>query len=265
MNYLTLSCSFEYQNVQYKAMGQIRKHTDEYKITVGYYGDEFPCIILEYKPKEDLFIVSKLRAQPWGAYKNDDRVICIQPPLSERGALDMLVLLSLKIMEHFCSNKPKVQIKDAAMKDEYPLSWLKFFNRKDNNSELTTYSKYGFRLRDEENFNYDIYFNNIDRILNKPLFKLYSVNERKKLGKEIMEFNQKLKSKKIKQVVYNDNTKLIDLLKYIFETRRFNDYEKVLDILEAVPYEIRGYWYLDWQYYYDKVSKNIKNFDFKTS
>ena len=87
--------------------------------------------------KKREFKVYKLRAVAFGGYNEDDRVICLKPTLPEKGALDILVMLSLAIADYI-DKGCIVKIEDGAKIDNnYPLSWRKFFTKGE-----TTYSKY---------------------------------------------------------------------------------------------------------------------------
>ena len=79
----------------------------------------------------------------------------MDPPLSERGSLDILVMLSLAIASYI-DPTCQVFIDDKAQIDGKDLSWLKYFDKRE-----TTYSKYGFIMRGDS----------IDDQLAYPIFK----------------------------------------------------------------------------------------------
>lgn len=280
---LILRYIFEFRESKYEANTQIRKRRNgDIDITVGYYGDEFPCIILNYNLRENVFKIDRIRAQSFGGYSEDDRMLCIRNTetkefLPEKGSLDILIMLSLAIFEHFYDNgflgdksdrdKTPVLIKDMAMKDEYPLSWLKYIK-----SFETTYSKYGFRLRGgspplslcSETQYYDlpnIYFS-FEEYTKEIIPEILSLNLKdtlKKFNKTdydffmnlLNEFNKYLKFKKnIKTVKIEKDTTVLSFIMSVFETKRQNEYKKLLCYLDSqIHFDIRGYWYLDYEYY----------------
>lgn len=248
-----LKFAFTYLNVEYKIKGIVRLDSGKSKVfmNLGAAGDEFPCIMIEYDKSKKVCKVSKLRAQKFGGWKDDERVVCMSPPLPSKGALDILVLLSLSIIRKYIG-KVKTCINDGAMvENRYPLSWKKFWIGKG-----TTYSKYGFRLR--ETFNpmsrKSVTFNPISRNLFD--FKDYMKNVRQRL-------NQKIKGSTFKGINALTYEKY---LKYIFDKRMTQTYDpefttskycnnECVKVLKEL--DIRGLWYMDWDFY-ESLKEKVK-------
>jgi len=134
-----------FKGQEYTITGILKSDDKFTRLNLGYSGDEFPCIMLEYDKVKNMYKVSKLRAKAFGGWTNDMRVVCLTPPLPEKGALDLLVLTSLAIIDIFSNGShPRVRINDdAKVNNEYPLSWLKFFTSiASGRKPETTYSKY---------------------------------------------------------------------------------------------------------------------------
>jgi hypothetical protein len=301
-NILILKYNFEYKKDLYEANAQFRKRKNgDLDINIGYYGDEFPCVILNYNFRENVFKIDRIRAQAFGGYSNDDRMLCLRNIetktfLPEKGSLDILIFLSIAIYEHLYDNnflrientsKPSILIKDMAMKDEYPLSWLKYIqNPKDENSfgYQTTYSKYGFRLRGMEpqynlcsdfsyydlpnmSFSFEKYvYEEIPEILNmnfKELLKKISKNDYVLFMTLLNDFNKFLKNKYHNKSYQNfikikDNTTVLSFILNVFQTKRQNEYKKLLCHLDTIiHFDIRGYWYLDYSFY-QKIEEKVK-------
>lgn len=277
-----LKFTFEYKSDIYEANSQIRKRKNgDVDISVGYYGDEFPCIILNYIQKKRIFKIDRIRAQSFGGYSADDRMLCIRNVdtktfLPEKGSLDILIMLSLAIFDWIYSNnfignlkfRPNVLIRDMAMKDEYPLSWLKYFK-----SYETTYSKYGFRIRGMEppvslcddsdyydlpnpSFSFEHYIKKeIPDILSQKLIggssPLIGKNTYDMLFMPYLKhLNDTLKRKKIKTIQVEKNTTVKSFLMDVFETKRQKEYKDILCFLDSmIVFDIRNYWFLDYDYY----------------
>ncbi len=296
MNPLLIKFIFEHKNNTYEANTQIRKRkNNNINITVGFYGDNFPCIILNYIDSKKIFKIDKIRAQSFGGYSLDDRMLCIRNTktkefLPEKGSLDILIMLSLSIFDYFRSNNyidssTNVLIKDMAMKDEYPLSWLKYRNIipnaipdnianaiPDNNgySSLLTYSKYGFQLRGKkyhslcyeeeyidspdllfsfENYLKDVIPRKLSLNLKNVISKMNNT-KRKEFLYQLHELNNILKRKRINTINIENDTTIKNFIFQIFETKRQKEYKQIICLLdEEIQFDIRGYWFLDFKYY----------------
>jgi hypothetical protein len=92
-------------------------------------------------------------------YDNDGTskiLTCLNPPLPNKGALDLLVMTALGIAKYIDSSA-RVFIDDKATIDGTSLSWLKYFDKYE-----TTYSKYGFIIRGDagdDSLSYPIFEN----------------------------------------------------------------------------------------------------------
>lgn len=199
---------FTFNNVVYKAQGIIRVKNNTVFLNIGRTGDEFPCIMIEFDKIKRVCKVSKLRAQKFGGWKEDDRTICLKPSLPKSGALDILVYLSLAIIRKYIG-KVITYINDGAMVDnQYPLSYKKFWIGKG-----TTYSKYGFRLREPEQ--------------DSEFFKQY-----------MKDIRQKIKTMNVENYIKN-----------MFDKRLVAKYNPKFTDPKLQALDIRGIWYMDWEYY----------------
>jgi hypothetical protein len=205
----------------YTIFGIIRDKDDKVIINLGAPGDEFPCIMLEYNRIKNEFFVSKLRAQKFGGWKEDDRTICTFPPLPSKGALDILVGLSLAICKKYVG-EVTTYLNDGAMtNDRYPLTWLKFFSSDKVLSSATTYSKYGFISRTQKLTN-------------------ASASETQKHFNSILN-NVNLYFKK------NPNKKKYMLS--LFEKRNVKLYDPEFQDNDLKKIDLRGKWYMNWNSY----------------
>jgi len=266
---------FIFKEELYETYGQIRKPIDVNKpilLKINYFGDNFPCILLEFSQINNEVKVRHIRAQDWGGYSNDERNLCVRKIsgknkefLPEKGTLDLLVLLALSIIQkmkekNIIQKDSIVKINDLAYKDEMPISWFKFFRNYDSNIlPETTYSKFGFILRnpDDKDESFETYMNyTIPYILNKKL-KEYKFN--KKFFEELRIFNDILKEKRMKMIKYNPNEKLEDFIVKIFETKKMKYYSELINIInKTTKFDIRGDWYWSESYYNSKVKDKIK-------
>lgn len=239
-----IQLDFIFKEKEYRIRGISKNKKNKLIIQFGNYGDDFPCIINEYDIQKREYYVAKLRAKAFGGWNEDDRVICLKPSLPEKGALDILVMVSLALADYIdkgCS----VRIRDDAKIDnEYPLTWKKFFAKRE-----TTYSKYGFILRNPED-SMESFEDELDitqEFLEEKLTEYVSSLTLKKIKREIDIMNNKLKEKKKPIINFNENETFEKLLRDIFESRK---YEKIVDILDKeLDFDLRGIWYLSWEYY----------------
>lgn len=265
----------------YKARGQIKKGKtytrgeNDIEISIGEPGDVFPCIMLKYSFSTNTFAIDKIRKVAWGGYEQDEPVLCISPPLPEKGSLDLLIYLSLSLIYKLIEinnldkmgKTPYISIIDGAFKNNEPLSWIKFKNNKEYTNK-TTYSKYGFQLRnpnDKNNFKQYIE-EEVPIYLNMKVKDIVNANELNKVFKEIDKLNSILKIKNPKKILkLNPNEKLSDFLDKIVKTGLRDDYENLLKLLNRnYNYDIRGLWYLDKKLMSpENVSAKVKILSFK--
>ena len=216
--------NFVYNNINYSAKGIVKSKNNIVYLNIGHAGDEFPCIMIEFDKIKRVCKVSKLRAQKFGGWKEDDRVVCLQPPLPSSGALDILVLLSLSIIRKYIG-KVDTFLNDGAMvENQYPLSWKKFWIGKG-----TTYSKYGFRLRSPSSA--------------PDFFKQYMKQIRKN----------------IQNPMKGTNMSIEKYIKNMFDKRLVAKYNPKFTDKSLDAIDIRGIWYMDWDYYKNLTNKiNVK-------
>jgi len=248
-----IQIDFTFNDIDYKIRGISKFKNNTIFLNFGYFGDEFPCIMNEYDIKKKIFFVHKLRAKPFGGWNEDDRVICLKPNLPSAGALDILVGLSIEIAQYLEEGCKVVIRDDAKIDNEYPLSWKKFFQKGE-----TTYSKYGFILREPddtiESFVEEIDY--IEILLNEKVVDIITKTKLPKLNKLVESTNNILSKKKQKLIKLNQNTILETFLKEIFETRKYGPIFEFLD--EELDIDLRGTWYLSWEYYIAFVNDNLK-------
>jgi hypothetical protein len=251
-----LELDFIFKNTHYKIKGISKNKNNKLHINFGNYGDEFPCIMLEYDIKKRIFIVSKLRAVAFGGYNEDDRVVCLKPNLPEKGALDILVMLSLSIADYIDKGCIVTIRDDAKIDNNYPLSWRKYFTKGE-----TTYSKYGFVLRDPED-TFETFQEDLDileMLLQDKVSDNLSKSSIQKIYKEVNSINKRFKEKKKSLIQFSENEILEKFLKDILESRK---YDKIMDVLEdELGIELRGTWYLSWEYYDLFISESLKVHD----
>ena len=253
-----LKYTFTYQTITYTAFLQIRNKKDVITINIGEFGDTFPCIMLKYTKKDNVFSIDKLRAQPFGGYSEDDRVLCIRPSLPEKGALNILVLLSLAIINDMLDKgivkNSKIKIFDLAINDRYPISWYKYFIGK----KETAYSKYGFIIRNiKKNISFDNYMNQIiPNILNQKM-SIFSKDE--DFQYLLQDFNGFLRSKKLRAIKFSMNETIEDFIKRVLDTKRPEKYSELLEYMNAITeFDIRGTWYWSKDYYEKNVTDKIQ-------
>jgi hypothetical protein len=259
-----LELDFIFKNTNYKIKGISKNKNNKLYINFGNYGDEFPCIMLEYDKIDNIFSIEKLRAQPFGGYSQDQRVLCIRPPLPEKGALDILVLLSLAIIDDLMSKNivkrsAKIEIFDLAFNDRYPISWFKYLNGKIE----TAYSKYGFVIRNLKLYKegpsyFDKYMREIiPEILNKKM----SIFENSGSFKTTLnDFNYLLRSKNLRQIVYDPEEKVKSFITKVLDTKRTKEYEDLITIMDKkLKFDIRGTWYWSKDYYMNNVKDKVQN------
>lgn len=251
-----IQLDFIFKNVHYKIQGISKVKNNIVYLNFGHYGDEFPCIMNEYNSKKNEFWIHKLRAQSFGGWNEDDRVICLKPELPAKGALDVLVMLSIAIAEYIDENCKVYINDDAKIDNNYPLSWRKFFTKGE-----TTYSKYGFILRDPKD-SIDSFQEELDIL---ELFLQDSISEHLSksviqiIKKEVDLINKKLKEKKKPVIHFNEEEKFEKLIKEVLETRK---YDKIMDLVDKeLNIDLRGVWFLSWEYYESYIPEKYKVLD----
>jgi len=252
-----IQINFEFKNIHYTIKGITKKKNDIIYLNFSHYGDEFPCIMNEYNIKKNEFWIHKIRAQPFGGWSNDDRVVCLKPDLPAKGSLDILIMLSIAMAEYIDKGCTVYINDDAKIDNNYPLSWKKFFLKGE-----TTYSKYGFILRSPEesidSFQKELDF--IELLLQDNINNYLTKSSIETISKEIEIINKKLREKKIPIIHFNGNETLEKLIQDILESRK---YDKIMDLLNKdLNIDIRGIWYLSWEYYDLFVSESLKIKDF---
>lgn len=248
-----IQIDFIFQNIKYRIKGISKIKNDIVYLNFGHYGDEFPCIMNEYNIKKNEFWIHKIRAQSFGGWKDDDRVICLKPDLPAKGALDILIMLSIAIADYIDKGCIVYLVDDAKVDNNYPLSWKKFFTKGE-----TTYSKYGFILRNRndsiESFQEELDI--LELLLQDKISDYLSKSIIQNLYKEIEFINKKLREKKKSIIHFNENESIEKLIKDVLESRK---YDKIMDILnKELNIELRGIWFLSWEYYDLYIHENMK-------
>lgn len=250
---------FEYKKVKYIIRGRTIYKNKVLNITFGFYGDDFPCIMLDYDVRKELFKVYKLRALGFGSVKGSEMATCLQPPLPEKGALDILVMFSLSVAEKLNPNAI-VEIRDeATIDDNKSLSWLKYFSKAE-----TTYSKYGFirrfsTLNFDDSKSYEIFKNYMTNVHPKDL--LYKINDvlydktLYKLEDKYKVLNVELKKKKIKMRKFSLNYTFEKVILDWLETEYLGYILEIIDKDNNI--DIRGRWYLSWYYYNNNIKDKV--------
>lgn len=239
-----LQIDFIFKDVQYKIQGISKFKNNIIYLNFSHYGDEFPCIMNEYNIKKREFWIHKLRAQSFGGWSEDDRVVCLKPELPSKGALDILVMLSIAMADYIDKGCIVYINDDAKVENNYPLSWKKFFSKGE-----TTYSKYGFILKDP-NDSIDSFQEDLDileLLLQDNINDYLSKSNIQSIKKEIDFINKKLREKKKKIIDFQEDETFEKLIKDILDSRK---YDKIMELLDKeLNIDLRGIWFLSWEYY----------------
>jgi hypothetical protein len=151
--------SFDYKSITYNTIfskhfvdkNDYKNHfeKDMVEYYIGFERDKSECAFLGYIPEEEMFYISLINSK----VREGDNPKCFNPPLPEKGAMDFLVQLCISLAYTINPKFKKFNLLDTAViirnedwKKDKPLGWLKYFK---NYSE-TSYSKYGFFIREEE-------------------------------------------------------------------------------------------------------------------
>jgi hypothetical protein len=251
--------NFEYKNVKYLIKGRTLYKNKMLNLTFGYYGDDFPCIMLDYDTFKKVFKVYKLRALPFGSSKDTEMATCLKPALPLKGALDILVMFSLAVAEVINPEALVVINDDATVDDNKSLSWLKYFAKSE-----TAYSKYGFirrdtslKIQDSESYKVFKYYmnNSLPKNLQYKLNEVLSDKVIYELEKKYEEFNIEFKKKKIKMIKFSKKNTLEKVILDWVETEKL---QEILNIIKKnIDIDLRGYWYLSWYYYNNNIKEKV--------
>jgi len=251
--------NFEYKNTKYVIKGRTLYKNKMLNLTFGYYGDDFPCIMLDYDTKKEIFKVYKLRSLPFGSSKDAEMATCLKPALPLKGALDILVMFSLAVAENINPEALVVINDDATIDNNKSLSWLKYFDK-----EETAYSKYGFIRRetslkrsDSESYKIFKYYMNtsLPKNLQYKLTEVLSDKVMNELEKKYENYNSDFKKKKIKMVKFSKKNTLEKVILDWLETENL---QGILDVIKKnIDIDLRGYWYLSWYYYHNDIKEKV--------
>lgn len=251
--------NFEYKNVKYLIKGRTLYKNKMLNLTFGYYGDDFPCIMLDYDTKKEIFKVYKLRALPFGSGKDTEMATCLKPALPLKGALDILVMFSLAVAEAINPDALVVINDDATVDNNKSLSWLKYFDKSE-----TAYSKYGFirretslKIQDSESYKVFKYYmnNSLPKNLQYKLNEVLSDKVMNELEKKYEEFNVEFKKKKIKMIKFSKKNTLEKVILDWVETEKL---QEILNIIKKIiDIDLRGRWYLSWYYYNNNIKEKV--------
>jgi hypothetical protein len=251
--------NFEYKNIKYVIKGRTLYKNKILNLTFGYYGDDFPCIMLDYDTRKEIFKVYKLRALPFGSSKDSEMATCLKPALPLKGALDILVMFSLSIAEVINPEALVVINDDATVDNNKSLSWLKYFDK-----EETTYSKYGFirretslKIQDSESYKVFKYYmtNSLPKNLQYKISEVLSDKVMNELEKKYEEFNIEFKKKKIKMIKFSKKNTLEKVILDWIETENL---QEILSVIKKnIDIDLRGRWYLSWYYYHNNIKEKV--------
>jgi hypothetical protein len=264
-----IKIEFDYKEEHYTIHGRTRVRGNKIHIDFSYYGDEVACIMLEYNFVREEFYLGKLQAKKLGSSSAKDRGFCMKPALKEKGALDLLVMFSIKLSEIINPNS-KVYLYDlATVNDNKPLSLLKFFSKGE-----TTYSKYGF-IRKKETLKFKDDSKSYEGFLRymkdlETYFKIFKLEELeedtlKNLRKIINSENRQRRKENLEPISFSKNYTLEKFIKILTKTQYWDegiilinkDHNNILDI------NLNTDWYLSKYYYKHNISskekvKNVK-------
>lgn len=251
--------NFEYKNIKYIIKGRTIYKNKMLNLTFGYYGDDFPCIMLDYDTKKEIFKVYKLRALPFGSSEDAEMATCLKPALPEKGTLDILVMFSLAVAEVINPEALVVINDDATVNNNKSLSWLKYFDKAE-----TAYSKYGFirrenslKIDDSQSYKVFKYYmnNSLPQNLQLKLNEVLSDKILHELEKKYEKYNEDFKKNKIKIIRFSKKNTLEKVILDWIETRNL---QGILDVIKkSIDIDLRGYWYLSWYYYHNNIKEKV--------
>lgn len=247
----SIRIDFVFANRKYTIRGKSEVFEKKIRIRLSHEDDNLPCIELIYHnyPGQTLFEVMGIASK---IYENDGTsktLTCLSPPLHNKGALDLLVMTTLGIAKYMDPNG-RVFIDDKATIDGTSLSWLKYFEKYE-----TTYSKYGFIIRDDagdDSLSYPI-FENFMKIQLKDilLMKLKDIYPENILNK-IKESNEKINKKML------INQTLEKTIKIFIQANKTGYITQYLDKGKYNFINLEGIWELSWYYYNNNISEDKK-------
>jgi hypothetical protein len=254
-----IKLEFTFKGQKYIMKGINKFKENKITFQFGNYGDSFPCIINEYDIEKNEYFVHKLRAKSFGGWNNDDKVVCLKPGLPEKGSLDLLVSISIALGELLNKNSIVKLRDDAKIDDNYPLTWKKFFTKKQ-----TAYSKYGFILR-KPGYSINSFTKTIEKtedLLHIQIKDLFTKRVIHEIKNEINIIN-KINMKKEKFIFFDTNQTFREFLENVFDSRK---YDEVINIVSKnCDFDLRGFWYLSWEYYDEFIPEYEKIMDLTVS
>lgn len=246
-----IKINFLYKNVQYTITGNCEVTDKILKINLGSDSD-FSCIklVYHYYPNYSALEVLGITAKYYADNNNIGKILtCMDPPLPERGSLDILVMLSLAIAKYI-DPKCQVFIDDKAQIDGKDLSWLKYFDKRE-----TTYSKFGFIMRDDESVDDHLAYPIFRHFMDIELQEIMKMKIKDIYNKTILDEIKKLYDTKIGlPMSVNDTLEktIRDFLKVGRNVGRFIDKGKY-DFIN-----LQGIWELSWYYYDNNINESQK-------
>jgi hypothetical protein len=239
----SISLEIKYKNELYTLEGRIN-NTEKY---INIYFSE--CLGIGFRKEENLFFLDNIATTRLvineDGIEENAKYKCFKSPL-KHATMDEIVMIGLEIISFIGEQKTPVGISDLATKNNFSLSWLKFFRNKE-----TAYSKFGFQLREPKSLN------NFNDLMNET--ESYLDNQVSNITLK------KLNLEAIAPITYRQ------YIQFLIQ----NPYEKDGSIItpndlislylkfEEKPLNINGIWYLDWNFYNSlpnkaKVTKILK-------
>ena len=226
------------------------------------------CAHLGYIIEDQMFYISLIVSKN---PREGDPPKCFNPPLPEKGGMDLLIYLCISLAYTLNPKFKKFELYDMAvlahplgeLKDK-PLGWIKYFR---NYSE-TAYSKYGFFIREGE-----LELANSEK--GYELFKQYMT-----VLKEFIQnkkLNDVLNDEEIAGIVEEEQDKMTllnlkdltleELLKTLINNEELTHIYRELIVNEKLGsmINIAGYYYLSTYYYENVINKNDKVTNIKIS
>jgi hypothetical protein len=253
--------NFFHKEESYIIRGRTRIRGNILHIDFGYFGDEVACIMLEYNYVKEKFYIGKIQPKKLGSSSKKDRGICLQPALKEKGSLDLLVLFSIKIAE-ILNPQAQVFLYDlATINDGKPLSWLKFFSKRE-----TTYSKYGFirkekTLKKDDSKSYEafkVYMENLSEYLEEEDIDDLEEDTIKDLKRIFNLVNKNRKKEGLTPIEFSKSYTLEKTIKNLIKTELWEEAINLINRDTVMEIGLNTNWYLSWYYYKHNISSNDK-------
>ncbi len=228
--------------------------TKTIELRLGLSEDAWPCIVLiyHYYPGNNVFEVMGIVSKDYNNDGNPKTLTCLNPPLPDKGALDILVMTALGIAKYI-DPIARVFIDDKASLDGVSLSWLKYFEKYE-----TTYSKYGFIMRGDtvdDAVSYPIFENfmkvQLGDVLQMKLKDLYNKTILDKINESY---------EKIGEVLSTSHT-LENTIKLFLRAKKSGHITRYLDKGKYDFINLEGVWELSWYYYDNNISEDKKIHD----